>query len=675
MISRLLTWAAISLMASSTLPGQTPTRETPVTVLGLDGAVDRDELLGSLENRLVFVRNRPASPSTADDSAFFLKRLLLLRGYREVDVDWRLPGNGSIVLQVTPGSRYTIGDVEVTVIGDLVETEADLDSYFLQPFRDRSPAIGATYAYLPNDVQDGITNLNNFLRSLGYWSADVKMAPLRFGPTSQALDINLTARPGVQHTLLRPVINIDGVAIPPKLQSELNEVTGEPATAEKIRSIRKTVSDTFTSLGYQFLELKMLQANENGRTQLTFDIVTGRRFRLGEVFVSGDRKTSKSRVTSLFEELQGDFYDRELTDKRLRRLLATGAFASVRLRETPRDAEPILDISLELEETDPDGFNFYAGAGSLEGFIFGAGYYHRNLFGELLNLSAGVEISGLGLLGEVSVTDPIFLNDPDLRAKLRLYAITRNFSGYDKSEAGLGAAIDWQVNKFYSLGFDASIAYVDVESDGLPDDELGPQNYSLNRLGLRQKYDRRNDPASPTEGYLITLDSTLGLAPSSESVAFFENAARISYYHEFTERRHLILSARAGSIVELNDGTLPIDVRRFLGGANTVRSFPERELGPESANGIPRGGQSYYVVNATYLHTLAGPLRGALFFDSGGLSRNSTTYGLDNPKHAIGLGLRFDLPIGPVRLEYGHALNPSGDDPDGAFHFSIGTSF
>lgn len=648
--------------------------QTAVTVRGLDGAQDRDAILGDLEPRLVFVRERPAGPSRADDAAFFLKRVLLLRGYRDVEVDWSLPSGGGILLTTTPGSRYTIGEVNVSLARPVDTAEQDFDSYFLQPFRDRTPGLNATYPYLPNDVQAGITNLTNYLRSLGHWSATVEMQPLRFGPTSQALDIELSARPGPLHILREPILNIEGVAVPPNLRSDLQEVAGQPATAERIRSIRKTVTDTFQSLGYQFLELKMLQTNADGRTQLTFNVVTGQRFTLDNVLVTGDRKTSKSRVEALFENLEGDFYDREKTDRRVRRLLATGAFSGIRTIEEPKDNGD-LDLRVELTETDPDGFNFYAGAGSLEGFIFGAGYYHRNLFGELLNFSAGVEYSGLGILTEVSLTDPLFLNRDDLRLKGRFFIITRDFDGYDKREAGISAALDWQTNDFYSLGFDYRGSYVDITPDGLTGDDLGPGSYVLNSLSLRQKYDRRNDPALPTQGYIVTLDTTLALAARQEAVAFLENNARYSYFHEFDERNHLILSARAGSIVPLNGEILPVDTRTFLGGANTVRSFPERELGPKSDNGIPRGGQSYYVVNATYLRTLAGPVRGALFFDSGGLSRGSSSFGLDDPKHALGLGLRFDLPIGPVRLEYGHALNPSGDDPDGAFHFSIGSSF
>jgi outer membrane protein assembly factor BamA len=106
-----------------------------------------------------------------------------------------------------------------------------------------------------------------------------------------------------------------------------------------------------------------------------------------------------------------------------------------------------------------------------------------------------------------------------------------------------------------------------------------------------------------------------------------------------------------------------------------VRSFPERELGPEAANGLPRGGQSYWVANAEYIHSIVGPVNGVLFLDAGSLHRDHNAVITGEIKYALGLGIRLDLPIGPVRIEYGYALNPENNEPAGALHFAIGSAF
>ena len=95
---------------------------------------------------------------------------------------------------------------------------------------------------------------------------------------------------------------------------------------------------------------------------------------------------------------------------------------------------------------------------------------------------------------------------------------------------------------------------------------------------------------------------------------------QVSYYKTIFDKGAVAFGGRAGVIIpSASAADLPIDLRYFLGGGNTVRSFPERELGPEAANGLPRGGQSYWVANAEYIHSIVGPVNGVLSPDAGSL--------------------------------------------------------
>ena len=131
-----------------------------------------------------------------------------------------------------------------------------------------------------------------------------------------------------------------------------------------------------------------------------------------------------------------------------------------------------------------------------------------------------------------------------------------------------------------------------------------------------------------------------------------------------------------GIIVPFGDtDQLPIDLRNFSGGSTTVRSFPERELGPQDRRGNPIGGEFYTTFNAEASVPVWKELRFVGFADSGNLLPRNEDMGLNDMHHAAGVGLRYDLPIGPVRLDYGWNLNRQEDEPEGAFHFGIGMSF
>jgi len=566
---------------------------------------------------------------------------------------------------------------EITVLlADGTPAPDEHKDYVLQPFINRSNLAREEYAYLQEDLKSGAENLRNYLRSQGYWDASIVVSPQTINSSSNRIDVSLREEPGTLYTLTTPILNVTGAPIPEKLKSKITELLGQTATSKNINILRATVEDSFKRLGFQYLNLYMQQKDENGKTQLIFTIDTGNRFQLNSVSAEGDDLTRNDRITNRFKDLLGEDFDRETVDLRIRKLLGTGAFTSIDATESPLTGDRI-DLILEVTEAKPYGVSTYAGVGSLEGPILGLGFFNRNLFGELWNFNVGAEVSGLGVLGEVSLTNPFFLERNDLSFTPRASLTTRQYDGYNKFEGSIGAEVDWQVNNYYKIRGGLAVSYTETSpEDQIDPAELGIQDYVTNRLFLHQTYDRRNDPAIPTDGYIANLETELGLAVGDDSISYISNKLRFSYYRKLNDKSHIALGGRLGSIIPLGeDEDLPIDLRVFQGGANSIRSFQERELGPTTARRIPRGGQSYFVANAEYVREIIGPVNGVVFFDAAGVARDSFSFGLDDPRYAAGLGIRLHLPIGPVRFEYGRSLNQQDEEDSGAFHFSIGTSF
>ena len=233
------------------------------------------------------------------------------------------------------------------------------------------------------------------------------------------------------------------------------------------------------------------------------------------------------------------------------------------------------------------------------------------------------------------------------------------------------------MNDFYSIGLGAEFSFNELESEGgLSTEEIGIDSYSIGELALIQKYDRLDVPTGPENGYKLELETRLGLAIGEDAVSYLANQFTGSYFKTFAEKNQIALGVRLGNIIPQGDrDLLPIDLRYFNGGANSVRSFKERDLGPRSGRNTPIGGRSYFIANAEYIRTITSIFKGVVFIDAGGLSPDSATFGLDDPRYAVGAGVRLDLPIGPVRFEYGYNLNRGEDEDPGAFHFAIGAAF
>ena len=106
-----------------------------------------------------------------------------------------------------------------------------------------------------------------------------------------------------------------------------------------------------------------------------------------------------------------------------------------------------------------------------------------------------------------------------------------------------------------------------------------------------------------------------------------------------------------------------------------MRSFRERYLGPRDKPGYPLGGEFYSTFNAEYTVPIVGALKAAVFADAGNLLSDYDDASLDDMHYAVGAGLRYDLPIGPIRIDYGWNMNRGPREPSGTLHISVGVAF
>jgi outer membrane protein assembly factor BamA len=266
--------------------------------------------------------------------------------------------------------------------------------------------------------------------------------------------------------------------------------------------------------------------------------------------------------------------------------------------------------------------------------------------------------------------DP-WLLDSRFALRARLYSQTIAQEGYTSNQTGVRGDLSRKVMPHLELAAFVQAQTVKVTQDQIQPQDLGPLDYTLVSVGLTQNTDYRDDPINPSRGFVVT--SSIDVGQIDSELAFWRGTVRVTHYQPIGSKLLLALGARAGYISPLIDD-LPIDVRFFNGGATTVRSFAERKLGPKDSGGNPLGGEFYTVFNAELTFPLYGALQGAVFTDAGSL-RNEEIPGSGNMRYAIGGGLRYKLPIGPLRLDYGLNPDPQDGEETGAFHFSFGFAF
>jgi outer membrane protein insertion porin family len=148
---------------------------------------------------------------------------------------------------------------------------------------------------------------------------------------------------------------------------------------------------------------------------------------------------------------------------------------------------------------------------------------------------------------------------------------------------------------------------------------------------------------------------------------------------------------------------VPIFDRLYLGGSNNLRGFIFRDVSPKDSDKQPIGGQSLARATAELTFPIVAKTRGAFFYDVGFVNVDAWDFAPETqqvPRGAnaiqkalrfgnpvtprstynnlasdFGFGLRLDLPIGPLRLDYGIPVTNAGNTTNGKFNFSVGYQF
>jgi outer membrane protein insertion porin family/translocation and assembly module TamA len=162
--------------------------------------------------------------------------------------------------------------------------------------------------------------------------------------------------------------------------------------------------------------------------------------------------------------------------------------------------------------------------------------------------------------------------------------------------------------------------------------------------------------------------------PLGSQIQFFRFSALFTAHLQLNPSLIITLHTEGETIVPEISGSIPISKRLYAGGSSSVRSFPEDRLSPVDVNGVPVGGLTHLEGTIEIRIQLIDNLILALFSDIGMVAQDP--FSVAEPGFGIGMGLRYRLPIGPLRLDIGYNPGPRfAADSGWALHFSIGSGY
>jgi outer membrane protein insertion porin family len=628
------------------------------------------KLRDAISEQLTQIRAEGLSRPNADDAAYYTAVFYHQNGYASADVVWEIRRD-ELLLTLNEGKLVTLRSSGIS--GNKGIPSATLLSLLSSVTAERLKLGEAHLPFVLDDLQTGTNRIVDFYQNEGFLDATVSGPEVSFSPDGTAADVLISIEEGRRYRF--GPLRLKGPLAHPEeeLRAALSKLLALPYTPARQVAVQSTLLQFYAERGHfeatVNVEGEPAAAAPDGAIPLSVTVQHGPVFTFGELDARGLARTRLDWLQRRFESLLGRTYHPDKLALKQSELMASGIFDSLRLTPLPQ-SDHTLRLDVEATEAKARELGFSLGYGNYEGAMAGIRLADRNLFGRALPAGLELAFSQRAIALEATLADP-WLFETRTEFVSRAFIRSRMELGYSKREAGVRGELSRRLLPPFQLAAFGQIRSTEVTSADIPIELLGNTGYQTATLGLSAIWDKRDSALNPTTGWIGTLLGDTNTLSTGET--FTRTSGRLTWHHPLPGRVRFAASARFGLLQQRS--AVPIDERYFLGGPGTVRSFKQRELGIAPNQPYPAGGSAYSLVNAEADFPLWSRLRGALFFDAGSLSPTGGSVPTEGFRTAVGMGVRYALPVGPVRLDVGFNPNRTASESWGAAHLSFGFAF
>lgn len=527
----------------------------------------------------------------------------------------------------------------------------------------------------PDLIEPDMETVREFYGALGYVNTSV-YEPQVVIEDSKA-HINIQVKEGPRFEIVH--IGIEGVkSVSGKEVFDAIEISaGEPYNEVDITDARRRVISLYRDYGFPRCRVDIIRRFDGTGASVVFKVDEGPKLLFGKTVVVGNRSTKLKVIQRELLHRESMPLDDALLTKARQRLYRRGIFTDVDVKVLNR-YDGIVDIAVEVKEGRAGTVEFGFGYGEYEQYrgFFDIG--HRNLFGLNRQISFRTELSSLESRYILNYHEPWFFDRP-IPMRALLMSERRKEKNIDTGEIKYGvsrntASVGFQkrlgertrLDIFYEFSLTETF---DVKSDViLSKEDTG--TLAISSITPSLVYDTRDNPFDPQRGVFagVFLKSASFLLFSETD--FIKLTVHGSKYKRLARWLVLAVSLKGGVAKGLRDAEdLPLVERFFLGGRNTVRGFEQDFLG------TPTGGNTFLLGNLELRMRIAKSWKVVGFLDTGNVWLRAEEIDPGKLRHTAGLGIRYNTPAGPLRLDYGQKLDRQAGESKGELHFSIGHAF
>jgi outer membrane protein insertion porin family len=451
---------------------------------------------------------------------------------------------------------------------------------------------------------------------------------------------------------------------------------GDVFSRGKIRESVKGLEELYSNVGRASAEINpRIDPLPNNRIAITFDVNEGPTVYVERINIAGNVRSQDKILRREFQMAEGDIFTLRKLQRSRQRLVNLGYFEKVEVTTAPGSDKTKIMVNVDVTERPTGVFSIGGGYSSQDSILGTIDLSQNNFLGRGWQASIRLRAGANTQQGVISFTEP-WLFDRPLAAGFDLFNTRRQFVEYDYEQLGGAIRLShpfeeyWRWNALYRLSRD-EISSIEGPINSALEAERGARITSLVQGSVSR--DSRDNFQAPTRGTTLTfITDVAGLGGDSR---FVKAVSSVTHFQPIWFDHILSGRLEGGYGVGWGGEELPLFERFYLGGSNSIRSYKSRQISPKDENGTRVGGTTEALANVEYIVPLPFNVRAAVFFDIGNVYGFGTKFDLTDLRTALGGGLRWLSPFGPIRVDYGFNLDPRPGDRSGAFNFSVGSPF
>jgi len=466
-----------------------------------------------------------------------------------------------------------------------------------------------------------------------------------------------------------------------KISKKLNKFSGEKYSFKIIEKMLTQIEKIASSKQYEFVNADIEEKINDDKINITIKLLNDEpNIYVKKINIFGNNVTIEDVIRNELIIDEGDPFNKILFQKSINNIKSTNIFKTVdaQLVNTDNELEKTIDITVEEKPTG----QISAGAGiGTSGASTSFGIQENNFLGKGIILDSNLSLSEETIKGLFSYTKPKFRNtDRDLILTVESQETDRLESfGYKTAESGflIGTRFE-QLEDFY-IKPQFSLYYETLDTASTASDLLKKQegDYLDALFSYSLQLDRRDQSYQPTDGYLSTFYQSLPLNVEDNQTVV--NSYEIKNYYEYFDDLIASISVFTKAANSLGEDDVRISDRLYLP-SRKLRGFQSGKVGPIDGGDFVGGNYlaSFNAASEIPVFESLESIDFSVFYDAAnvwGVDYNSQLNDSSALRSAVGLGIDWYTPIGPLSFSFTQPLSKKTTDKTETFRFNLGTTF